>query len=483
MKAKIIFILLIFIAFGCSENPEAPQFPKEKEVKNSPSKIAVLADQFLTSESEKGFSGAVMIFEDGKPSFQKGYGFTNANQNIPIDENTLFDMGSITKTFTATAILKLVELRKLSTDDLITKYFENVPEDKQSITLHHLLTHSSGLPGAIGHDYDAATTENFLEKTWESKLVFPVGEGYEYSNVGFSLLGMIIEKVSGESYDSFLQRNIFLPAGMENTGYTTKGTEMQKIAHGINEEGEDWGSPKAKNWNGESPFWHLKANGGLLTTSHDMGKWCEAILENKILKKETWQKQLNGYVDEGEGTFYGYGVVEFQKGKHYGHNGGNGIFSADWHFFPEKKSAVFVVSNAAFVPLFQVSDDLLDMMMTEELPRSMSLEMVELNEFPETKEQKMADEFLRNIQAFDEKSLDKFIDEKFTKRIVEKNTKEKLMKLFQQLENDFKGGELESVSVVENYVELKVKGEMEMLSLNIEFIDGKIDQFGVEAGN
>ncbi len=483
MNTKIIFILLVLTTFGCAENPEATQLPNIEEVKNSPSKVAELTDQFLISESEKGFSGAVMIFEKGKPSIQKGYGFTDANQNITIDENTLFDMGSITKTFTATAILKLAELGKLSTEDLITKYFDNVSEDKKKITLHHLLTHSSGLPGAIGHDYDTATTEDFLEKTWNSKLVFPIGEDYEYSNVGFSLLGIIIEKVSGDDYDSFLQKNIFQPAGMENTGYTTKGTESQKVAHGVNQEGEDWGNPKAKNWNGKSPFWHLKANGGLLTTAHDMAKWSEAILENKILQSDTWQQQFNGYVDEGEGTFYGYGVVEFQKGKHYGHNGGNGIFRADWQFFPEEKSAIFVVSNSANVPLFQISNDLVNILMTKELPRSMSLKMVDLNDFPTNEEQNNAAEFLQNIQSFDEKKIDKFIDEKFTKRIVEKNTKERLVKLFQQLENEFKGGELKSASAAENYVELKVKGEMEMLSLNIEFIDGKIDRFGVEAGD
>ncbi|MFK7771905.1 MAG: serine hydrolase domain-containing protein [Saprospiraceae bacterium] len=483
MKANIIFILLLSIAFGCSEKPEVAQLPVEMAANNSPTKVAELTNQFLAFESEKGFSGAVMIFENGKLSFQKGYGFTDAKQSIPIDENTLFDMGSITKTFTATAILKLEEMGKLSTEDLISKYFKDVPEDKQNMTLHHLLTHSSGLPAAIGHDYDAATRDNFLEKTWSAELIFPVGKGYEYSNVGFSLLGMIIEKVSNESYDSFLQKNIFQPAGMTNTGYNIEGMEKQKVAHGIDEEGEDWGSPRTKNWNGNSPFWHLKANGGLLTTAHDMGKWCEAVVENKILKPETWQKQMNGYVDEGEGSYYGYGVVEFQKGKHYGHNGGNGIFRADWHFFPEKKSALFVVSNAANIPLFQVSDDLLSIMMTEKLPRSMTLKQVDLEEFPANEMQQNAMEFLKNVQSFDSGNLEKFIDEKFTEKIVEKNTKERLMKIFQQIENEFKGGELTGVAAGDNYLELKVKGKMEMLSLNIDFVDGKIDRFGVEVGD
>lgn len=473
----------MMVAFGCTESPEATQLPYDKETKNSPSKVVELTHQFLKSETEKGFSGAVMIFENGKPSFQKGFGFTEVKQSIPIDENTLFDMGSITKTFTATAILKLEESGKLSTGDLITKYFKGVPKDKQSITLHHLLTHSSGLPGAIGHDYDASTTEDFLEKTWSSKLIFTVGEDYEYSNVGFSLLGMIIEKVSKEDYDSFLQKNIFQPAGMTNTGYTTDGMEKQKVAHGINKDGKDWGNPRTKNWNGKSPFWHLKSNGGILTTAHDMGKWCEAILENKILQPETWQKQMNGYVDEGGGSFYGYGVVEFQKGKHYGHNGGNGIFRADWHFFPEKKSALFIVSNAANVPLFQVSNDLLSIMMTEKLPKSMSLQQVNIIEFPTNEMQKNASDFIKNLQSFKAVNAETFIDEKFTKGIVERNTKERLMKMFQQLENEFKGAALKSIAEGDNYLELKLEGKMEMLSLNIEFVEGKINRFGVEAGD
>ena len=134
-----------------------------------------------------------------------------------------------------------------------------------------------------------------MQKTWATDLAFPIGEGYEYSNVGYSLLGMIIEKVSGESFDQFLQKNIFIPAEMHSTGYSPKGLENQKIARGIQKNGEDWGNPREKNWNGDEPFWHLKANGGILTTAHDMGNWYEAMKSGKILKAEALKKQLKGY--------------------------------------------------------------------------------------------------------------------------------------------------------------------------------------------
>jgi CubicO group peptidase (beta-lactamase class C family) len=131
----------------------------------------------------------------------------------------VFTVGSITKKFTGAAILKLQMMDKLNVKDPITKYFTNVPHDKKVITLHHLLTHAAGFPGAIGDDFQSISRDEFIKLAMATELHQKSGELYENSNVDYSLLGAIIEIVAGDSYEKFLHEQLFKPAGMTKTGY------------------------------------------------------------------------------------------------------------------------------------------------------------------------------------------------------------------------------------------------------------------------
>ena len=188
-------ILLLFIA--------GVPFAQSTVVRTTPKTVRKIED-YLGKLDKIGYSGSVLIALNGKPVLSRGYGFRDDEQKLKNSPVTISDIGSITKQFTAAAILKLEMQGKLTTDDKIAKYFQNVPPDKSNITIHYLLRHSTGLPGGVGGDYEKITEAAFVEKVLSSKLRFPVATRFSYSNVGYSLLALIIEKVSGQSYEQYL---------------------------------------------------------------------------------------------------------------------------------------------------------------------------------------------------------------------------------------------------------------------------------------
>ncbi len=320
-------------------------------------------DDYMTRLEGVGFSGAIIVVSDGEILLRKGYGLADRELKRPVLPSTVFTIGSITKQFTGAAILKLEMMGRLSTDDLITKYFETVPADKAGITLHHLLTHTAGFPGAIGDDFDPeATAERFMTLAMESELLFEPGQRYEYSNVGFSILGIIVEKVSGQSYEEFLQEYLFEPAGMTRTGYMLPEYTDGELAVGYRGN-RRWGSVIRQQMLDDGPGWHLRANGGIHSTVGDMYRWHKALEGNEILSEDAKRKYYTPYADEGGGqSYYGYGwsiVPDYMGRRLITHNGGNGIFSADFRRFVDGNVVIFIASNLSeFAPVDYVSRDI-----------------------------------------------------------------------------------------------------------------------------
>ncbi|MEX2016407.1 MAG: serine hydrolase domain-containing protein, partial [Candidatus Hydrogenedentales bacterium] len=203
--------------------------------------VGATLDAVYEAAEADGFAGAVLIARDGEILLQKGYGLANRETETSWPPATISTIGSITKTFTAVALMKLASEDKLAVDDPITKYFDDVPEDKQHITLHHLLTHSAGLRGAHGGDFDKrATRDELLERAMKSDLLWGAdmaGERYEYSNTGYSLLAMIVEDLSGKPYEDYVRAAILEPAGMTDTGYTLDW-DPSRFAHGYQNDNE-----------------------------------------------------------------------------------------------------------------------------------------------------------------------------------------------------------------------------------------------------
>ena len=314
------------------------------------SKTTKRMNNYLTELEKIGFSGTVHVVLNGKPVISKGFGFSDQSILRKIDPSTIFDIGSVTKQFTATAILKLDMQGKLSTDDPLSMYFDKIPKDKQNITLHDLLRHQSGLISNVGPDYEPISKEAFLDKVFSSTLRFEVGTSFSYSNIGYSLLAMIIEKVSGQAYETYLYENLWKPSQMEMTGYSRPSFDKTKIAIGYDNDNNVWGKPTDKEWDKTAPFWHLKGNGGILSTTEDLYKWQVALMGEKILSSDAKNKMYNPIIrtEENYTSLYGYGWDIFKTDrntKRVWHNGSNNIFYADFMRYIDEDVSLIMLSN------------------------------------------------------------------------------------------------------------------------------------------
>lgn len=470
MKSIYTFVSLFFLVLNAFSQPSS--IPQERWQK---------AELFLSQQ--KDASGFFMLAKDGRIMMEKGLGYADREQKIPFDHNTLFSIGSITKSFTATAILLLMEKGLVDVQDPITKYFDEIPDDKKSITIHQLLTHSAGFPGAIGDDYEIISTTDFQKRAWATPLLFAPGQGYNYSNVGYSLLGMIVEKVSGESYSAFLQKNIFKPAFMSTAGYTNDKADYSRLAHGYFQDGGDWGTAKDKSWDGNEPSWNLKGNGGVLMTAMDLYHWYLALRNNMILKPATLKLQTTPHVKEGEDdSYYGYGFVVSPDGEVVQHNGGNRVFKADFRWYPKSDMVLVSVSNDANTRLFRLNDQIIDILTTGNIPETIHWTIVPIDKFPDGPQQETAKKFIELLQQYSDAEREKFIGQFFTPGILERNTKEHINTLFQMLSQDIGKGPVQKVETSPDVLQITMPagdggGRMK---IKLNFIGESIDRIGAE---
>jgi CubicO group peptidase (beta-lactamase class C family) len=319
---------------------------------------------------DNNFSGGLLIVKDGKKIFCKGYGWADKELKYPFTPNTLASMGSITKAFTAAAIMKLCDQGKLSVNDPLKKFFTDIPPDKAQITIHQLLTHSSGFHEFLeedGGDYEKVETKAFLQRAFAEPLAFKPGEKAVYTNVGMSILGIIIEKISGMEYEAFLRKYLFDPAGIKHIGYCYPAQKNDTIAHGY-QDGNDWGThlehfEKA----GGGPWWNLKANGGLEASLNDMFLWINAISNHTILSDTTIRKMFSKQIME-DGTngryYFGYGcnISQSRRNTKVIDNGGsNGIYFARLVRLPEEGLVFYMVTNESSVNTNKVLPNVLQL--------------------------------------------------------------------------------------------------------------------------
>lgn len=305
----------------------------------------ITIDKKLT---ENYFSGVILVAQNDSILFNKAYGRKNSQENGLNDINTVFDICSITKQFTAAGILKLSMQNKVAVTDNISKYFDTVPSDKKDITIHQLLTHSSGLVSDVGDDYDTITEEEFLKKVFKSQLISPVGETFNYSNLGYSLLALIIEKVSRMDYETFLNTEIFKPSKMSHTGYVIPDWKTNEVANGFL-NGTEAKKPNEENWSEKGPYLNLKGNGGMLTRVSDLLLWSQAIRNHTVLDEITTTQYLYPHFEFNDVyTHYGYGwgiENNNSEDKLVLHGGASDLFASDLWMYPEKGITIIVLSN------------------------------------------------------------------------------------------------------------------------------------------
>ena len=319
-------------------------------------------DAWLADRAKAGFSGVVLAARDGKLLLAKGYGIADREAGTPFRTDTVFSIGSVTKQLTAAAILRLEADRKLSVADSIARFFPEAPADKRGITLHQLLTHTAGLRSDFAGDFDAVGRDEYAARVLAAPLESGPGTVHRYSNSGYSLLAAIVEKASGQPYETYLREKLLLPAGLKETGYRLPAWPAARVAVG-DREGKRWGTILEKAWLPDGPGWALRGNGGIHTTLADMARW-ERVLEGGggLLPLDARRRLFTPWTPEGPGaeSFYGYGWAMFptpRGGRLVAHDGGNGIFSFDFRRYVDDGVLVLSFSNTSEWKAFRMSED------------------------------------------------------------------------------------------------------------------------------
>ncbi|HKR11604.1 MAG TPA: serine hydrolase [Pyrinomonadaceae bacterium] len=298
------------------------------------------------------FNGSILVAEKGQVVYAKGLGFANMEWSIPNQPDTKFRIGSITKQFTATLILQLVEDGKLKLDGKITDYLTDYRKDTgDRVTIHQLLNHTSGIPSYTARpDFRTAIMRNpykvadFVKQLASGDLEFEPGAKFSYNNSGYILLGAIIEKVTGKSYETVLTERILKPLGMTNSGYDTTSPLMPKRASGYQKQPS--GYVNAPYLDMSLPY----AAGSIYSTVEDLYKWDQALHEGKILSAESRKLMFT----PGLST-YGYGIRVTDeaignsalKTKLIGHTGGINGFNSLLTRAVDKGQTVIILDNVA----------------------------------------------------------------------------------------------------------------------------------------
>ena len=302
-----------------------------------------------------GFSGTVLVARNGKPIVSKGYGMANIELGVPNAPQTVFRLGSVTKQFTAMAIMMLAERGKLSVSDPICKYLPDCPAAWQPITVRNLLTHTSGIPNYTSFPDFAKTTispitnaeMNGLLK--DKPLEFAPGEKFAYTNSGYYVLGEIIEKVSGKTYADFLQENIFTPLGMKQTGYDNPLQIIKNRAAGYQRQGGE--IINASYMDMSVPY----AAGALYSTTGDLLLWDQALYTEKLVSKKSLDEIFTPFKN---GYGYGWGIGKKFDRREISHGGGIYGFATEISRFPDDQVTVIVLSNVQAAPSGKIAGDL-----------------------------------------------------------------------------------------------------------------------------
>jgi CubicO group peptidase (beta-lactamase class C family) len=315
--------------------------------------FAVKAEALIGAYVKDGrFSGSVLVARDGRPILREGFGPANREWAIADAPDTEFRLGSLTKQFTATAILQLAEQGKLKLDDPIGKYYLAAPKTWDKVTLALLLSHRSGIPDYTeisgffrGPARLDRTPEEIIALTRDKPLEFTPGEKFKYDNSGYILLGYVIEKVSGQTYADYLRDHIFQPLGMAHTGYEVSDDILPHRAAGYVKIKGEW--KNASYLSMTLPY----AAGSLYSTVDDLLLWDEALYAAKPLHRASLDAM---FTDHGEK--YGYGFVIDKAGDHrlWWHNGGINGFHTYFGRYPDQRLTIIVLSNFESAPVEKI---------------------------------------------------------------------------------------------------------------------------------
>lgn len=313
---------------------------------------------FRSTIKSDGPGIAIIVAKPNKDIlFAMGYGVEDINTKAPITSKTLFNLGSVSKTFVGFAILKLQEQGKLSIEDPIFKYFPNFKDSNlvKDIKIKHLLSHTSGLPDNRPVDKDsvffltANDEQNFAPILQNDSLLFQPGERFEYSNPAFNGLALIVEKVSGQKWQQYIKENIFNPSGMATSVITDGAFPDKGVSHGYQQVNGKWQEYDF----GEYPTFCASGNGGVWSSVEELLLYEEAIQKNKFVSDSTVKLARRVFIPSNwkdtipPNIGFDWFTETFEGLKAIGHTGDQGGFRADYFYYPEKKIFIGMISNGS----------------------------------------------------------------------------------------------------------------------------------------
>ncbi len=320
----------------------------EKETSNT-SALEVYADSLFQAsiDSAQIAGGAILVFQKGEMLLKKSYGQASLELSVPMPEDAQFEIGSVTKQFTAAAILKLVEAKKLSLEDDFTEY---LPFDTKGrkITINNLLNHTSGIPSytEIPAFWDLSIKESprdtLVRLVERNDFLFEPNEALIYNNSAYFFLGLIIEKVTGQTYEEFLKQEFFEPLDMANTSYCSTSQVVNNKVYGYNYSPE--GLRQKPYLNHTWPY----SAGSLCSTTKDLLTWMSALHERKILSESLYQSLITpDSLNDGTPLHYAKGLVNFSNFGHkeIAHGGGIHGFLSDTRYFPDEDLYIICLIN------------------------------------------------------------------------------------------------------------------------------------------
>jgi CubicO group peptidase (beta-lactamase class C family) len=328
--------------------PQPPEFPMPRMSQDTA--IAALRAELEKAAAADHFSGAVLLAKDGKAVFTAAYGLADREKKIPNKLDTRFRIGSMNKMFTAVSVLQLVQAGKIKLTDPLGKYLTDYPNPDvaSKVTIHHLLTHSGGTGDFFGPQFDAhrlelRTFEDYVKLYGKRGLEFEPGSRWQYSNYGFLLLGVLIEKVSGQNYYDYVREHVYKPAGMTSTASLPEDQAVPERSLGYTKSGGDdvW-KPNTDTL----PYRGTSAGGGY-STVEDLLRFANALQRHKLLDAQHTELLTAGKMDAPNGGKYAYGFFDQSVGgvRCFGHGGGAPGMNGDLRVCPQSGYVIAVLAN------------------------------------------------------------------------------------------------------------------------------------------
>ncbi len=297
-------------------------------------------------EKQKIVGLSLAVIKNGQPVVNKGYGLANVELNVPVTSETVIRLGSVSKQFFTTAIMKLMEEGKLNIEDSVHKFFPDAPEAWRPIKIKNLMSHTSGLQreGPAYDNFKIQPDIDIIKSAYNLPLVFKAGEKYQYCNLAYFMLAEIIKQISGMPWQDYVHNKLFIPAGMNNTYMTDFYLIIPNRADGYMHKKDTLINATA--------MYAIRPSGGVLSTSSDMIKWEKAIREKRnILKKDNWEKLWQPFIKTsdkaGSKEYYGFGWVidEYKGHKLIVHGGANIGFRSVFVHFENDGLSIIILTN------------------------------------------------------------------------------------------------------------------------------------------